>query len=83
MVVVTSSSLLGSISQDALVIPMRRFEIVVKATTLDIECRVRIVQCSRVGCGLLLSLTDKSVDTVLLELKLRSRVGFLLLKLSL
>lgn len=79
VVVVTSSSLLSSRSQDALVIPVRRFEIVVEATALDIKCCVRIVQGSRVGRGLLLSLTDKSVDTVLLELELCGRIGFLLL----
>jgi len=79
VVVVTSSSLLGSRSQDALVIPVRRFEVVVEATALDIECCVRVVQGGGVGCGLLLSLTDKSVDTVLLELELRSCFGFLLL----
>ena len=79
VVVVTSSSLLGSRSQDALVIPVRRFEVVVEATALDIECCVRVVQGSGVGCGLLLSLTDKSADTVLLKLELRSCFGFLLL----
>lgn len=83
VVVVTSGGLLSSRPQHALVTLVRRGEVVVESSALDVEGRVRIVQSGAVCCGLLLSLTDKSIDGVLLALDLRGCISFLRLKLSL